>query len=296
MRTQFLPAAAALLAAGALAAAPPGGPGEGVKPVEVTSLGQVNTPADEDDPHVLGNVLYYASNAKGKFDLMVAARANALTGWPRGRVVDGVQTEVDDRSPFVVSERSGFQYLFFATMKDKETNNFDLYVAQRFDTRKPFSEPTPVHAADSEADELHPWLTADGKQLYFSRKTKDGWRVFVTAREGATGPGGFGEPKEVKGLPPGFHHATLMPDGKTMYLQGPLEKGRWGLFRTTRAGEGWSEPAPLVRLNNPDGPTGDRSPSLSRDGNTLYFASDRPGGKGGRDLYSVPTPWLAEKK
>ena len=42
-------------------------------------------------------------------------------------------------------------------------------------------------------------------------------------------------------------------------------------------------------------PTGDRSPCLSRDGLTLYFASDRDGGKGGLDLYSVAVADLKKK-
>jgi hypothetical protein len=277
-----------------------GRPDEGAKPLPVDNLVLVNSRYDEDDPCVLGNVLYYASNAKGKFDLMVSTRANPVSPWGKGRLVEGVQTDVDDRSPFFVNEKSGFQYLFFATRKDKEGTNYDLYVAQRFEARKPFSEPTPVQAVDTEADELHPWLTDDGKQLFFSRKTEDGWHVFFASRTDGTGPGGFGKPGEVKGLPAGFHHATLTPDGRTMYLQGPLGKGRWGLFRASRAGGGWDKwdgLKPLTRLNNPDGPTGDRSPSLSRDGKFLYFASDRPGpaAKGGLDLYSVPVHWLAAK-
>ena len=31
---------------------------------------------------------------------------------------------------------------------------------------------------------------------------------------------------------------------------------------------------------------------LSEDGKTLYFASDRPGGKGGLDIWSIPTAEL----
>ena len=40
----------------------------------------------------------------------------------------------------------------------------------------------------------------------------------------------------------------------------------------------------------------DRSPSLSRDGTMLYFASDRPGGKGALDLYVVRTAELKGRK
>lgn len=46
----------------------------------------------------------------------------------------------------------------------------------------------------------------------------------------------------------------------------------------------WSERVPFP-LNNKDYSVG--HPSLSADGNTLYFASDMPGGKGGVDLYKA---------
>ena len=80
--------------------------------------------------------------------------------------------------------------------------------------------------------------------------------------------------------------------GATMYLQGPLEKERWGLFVMNKTGGVWDKPTPLEQLNHPDGPTGDRSPCLSRDGTMLYFASDRPGGKGGLDLWVIKTAEL----
>jgi hypothetical protein len=87
-------------------------------------------------------------------------------------------------------------------------------------------------------------------------------------------------------------------NGLTMYLQGPLEKDRRGLFRSTRTkvGAAWGKPEPLTALNHPDGPRGDMSPCLTAAGTRLYFASDRPGGKGGLDLWTIPTAQLKAKK
>ena len=120
-------------------------------------------------------------------------------------------------------------------------------------------------------------------------------RVFVASRKDVTGGAGFEDPVLIKELPADFHHATLTPDGKVMYLQGPLDKGRWGLFRSTWDGKAWGKPEELTDLNHPEGPTGDKSPSLSRDGMLLYFASDRPEGKGGLDLWVVQTAQLKKK-
>jgi len=266
--------------------------------IKVTNL-SVNTEADEDDPHLSsgGLTLFYTATTQKKSDIMVSRRRDKRQAWPAGKPIDDyVSTEADDRSAFATTDGRYPQFLYFATKKDKTQKNFDIYVAVRQGAGSVFSAPTPVPTVSTEEDELHPWLSADGKSLYFSRKTKDGWRMLVARRKEATGGAGFGDPALLKELPAGFHHATLTPDGKTMYLQGPLEKGRWGLFRSGYGSDGWQKPEALEELNNADGPTGDRSPGLSRDGSLLYFASDRPGGKGGLDLYVVPTADLMKKK
>jgi hypothetical protein len=264
-----------------------------VKPINLS----VNTAADEDDPFVSssGLTLWYASNAEGKFDILASERRNSRAAWGKGKLLrDWVRTEVDDRG--VCATRDGIypQYLYFATKKDKEINNFDIYIAVKQSRQAVFSSPTPINAVDTEADEMHPWLAAGGKHLYFSRKTKDGWRVYLSQRARSSGEA-FGEPALVEDLPPDFHHVTLTPDGKTMYLQGPLEKGRTGIFTATRTAKGWTKPEPLTMLNHSEAPKGDRSPALSADGSMLYFASDRPGGKGGFDLWVVPTMQLKKK-
>jgi hypothetical protein len=273
-------------------------PQDSPKPLKPTNLEKLNTAADEDDPHIASNglALYYASNAKKKFDIMVSRRASTRQLWPAGKIVgDWLQTDVDDRGVFLTSEGRYPQFIYFATKKDKDTNNFDIYVAVKQDARAAFSEPTPLNTISTADDEMHPWLSPNGRDLYFSRKTKEGWRVYVASRKMATGAAGFGKPKLLEELPPDFHHATLSPDGRTMYLQGPLAKDRWGLYRSVHSVKGWSKPEPLADLNDADGPTGDRSPCLSRDGLLLYFSSDRPGGKGGLDLYVIQVESLKKK-
>jgi Tol biopolymer transport system component len=260
-----------------------------------------NTAADEDDPHVSssGAYLYYAGNAAKKFDLMVSKRAT--TGkWAAGKPVGSyIQTKADEHGCFLTPDGAFPQYLFVVTNKDendKKGDNFDIYVTYREGATKDFAPPEAVNVVDTAEDEKDPWLTRDGKTLYFTRKTKkDGHRVFTATRKSAKGAQGFEEPAPVAELPPGFHHATLTPDGKSMYLQGPLDKGRWGLFVSAKGDKTWGTPEALDLLNDASGPTGDQSPCLSRDGVTLYFASDRDGGKGGLDLYSVPVADLKKK-
>ena len=55
-----------------------------------------------------------------------------------------------------------------------------------------------------------------------------------------------------------------------------------GLFSVGRDGPGWGEAKPLP-FNDPA--FDNRQPSVTRDGRRIFFASDRPGGYGGYDLY-----------
>jgi hypothetical protein len=60
--------------------------------------------------------------------------------------------------------------------------------------------------------------------------------------------------------------------------------GREDIWVSTRSdpGSGWGSPRPVAELNTEERETG---LSLSPDGLTLWFSSDRPGGKGGLDVY-----------
>jgi WD40-like Beta Propeller Repeat len=277
--------------------ATPSASADALKPINVAKL---NTEKDEDDPFQAPGrkTLYYVSNAKGNFNIMVSTRTRLTQAWPAGKLVSSLNPDPssDRRSPFLTKDGK-FYYAANAIPRDpevKSVKNFDLFYSIKISPRSmSFTQGTPVIALCTEAEEMHPWVTQNGKQIFFSRKTKDGWRVYV-----AQGPaaGAITEPQLVD-LPVDFHHASLSPDGLTMYLQGRLDNDRWGLFRArrTRLSAPWSKPVELKELNHAEAPRGDMSPSLSADGVTLYFVSDRPGGRGGRDIWMIPAAKLDRK-
>jgi len=255
-----------------------------------------NTSEDEDDAHITsgGNTMYYSVLQKGKWEMLVSKRNGGP--WGPGKVLadDWISSPVDDRGICTTPEGKYPQFAYYSTKKDKKNDNFDIYVVVKNTARGGFAAPTPVNAVCTKDDEMYPWLSADGKTLYFDRKCEDGWRVFSTTRKDATVTQGFGEPKMISELPADFRHVTLTPDGKTMYLQGPLDKKRVGLFVSTFDGKTWSKPEELT-INHAEAPTGDSSPCLTRDGKGLYFTSDRPSGKGKLDIWAIPVEHLKKK-
>lgn len=263
----------------------------------------VNTDKDETDPHVSSDdlSLYYIQAGKDKAEAFLSQRKKANQPFGPGKALPLFKTKTANiRSLFITPEGKYPQYLYFASDEDfdkrgQKGDNFDLYFYIKQKADADWTTKTALVTLGTEFDELHPWLAPDGKQIYFSRQDKEGWHVFTSTRPGA---GQFPEPTLID-FPGDFQHPTLTPDGKTMVLHGPLSgsgaKRRWGLFLSTKTGKDWSKPVALRDLNA-DGPTGDMAPNLSRDGTTLYFASDRPGGKGGLDLYMIPMKELIKKK
>jgi|WetSurMetagenome_2_1015567.scaffolds.fasta_scaffold25576_3 hypothetical protein len=79
---------------------------------------------------------------------------------------------------------------------------------------------------------------------------------------------------------------TFSRDGTCM-LWGTIgwEKGKggWDIWQSQETGTGWGIPRP-ASFNSEDN---DFDPCFSADGRVLYFFSNRPGGVGGDDLYSV---------
>ncbi len=86
-------------------------------------------------------------------------------------------------------------------------------------------------------------------------------------------------------------------DGLTLFYEssvGPGRQGNMDVYQTQRRDRNspWDPPTNLGREIN--GPDYEGWPCLSRDGLTLVFSSDRPGGEGNRDLWRSRRPSLTE--
>lgn len=135
-----------------------------------------------------------------------------------------------------------------------------------------------------------PALTADQQELIFTRRR--GHRLeddedLVICRKDASGK--WLEPQSVSAMintPDNEGTCTISADGRKIIFTSCGDRGYSGncdLFESTKTGEQWSKPVNL----GPNVNSGDweSHPTLSADGRTLYFVSDRRGGFGRNDIW-----------
>ncbi len=123
-------------------------------------------------------------------------------------------------------------------------------------------------------DELKPSTEDDAyyhEDIYISKKATDTTYALGTS---------IGNTINTKG-----HDAAiaLSPDGSTLFTYNSTGADKGDIFVSKLNGEEWSKPEKLNSNINTSEWEG--SCSISSDGMFLYFASERPGGLGGRDLY-----------
>ncbi len=171
----------------------------------------------------------------------------------------------------------------------------DLFVSRRRGTE--WSRPVNIgRPINTNIWESQPSLSADGRSLYFVRATrgKDGRRTSDIWWSRRNDSGEWEEPKRLsdKINTDGNEASVLIhPDGQTLYFSSDGHPGMGGLdiymSRRDEKGE-WGTP---VNLGYPINTSADENSLLvSSDGKVAFFASDRPGGYGGLDLYSFELP------
>ena len=152
-------------------------------------------------------------------------------------------------------------------------------------------DPQPLpDVINSFATQYFPVLTADQQQLFFTRRLgftgNDDEDIVVSIKDEA---GNWTKPQSVSENINSNNNegtCTISADGRKLIFTSCAGRRGYGscdLFQSLKVGDDWTEPVNLGA--NINSAAWESQPSLSADGRTLYYVSDRPGGFGQRDIY-----------
>jgi outer membrane protein OmpA-like peptidoglycan-associated protein/tetratricopeptide (TPR) repeat protein len=135
-----------------------------------------------------------------------------------------------------------------------------------------------------------PVLTADQQELIFTRRLDSSLNSdedIVVSRKNKTGQWTFPVPiSSAINTASNDGTCTISADGRLLILTSCLGREGFGscdLFESRKVGDDWSTPVNLgINVNSA---AWESQPTLSADGRTLYFVSDRRGGLGLRDIW-----------
>ncbi len=222
---------------------------------------------------------------------------------PSTPVTGAAGADVVDASVDEYEARISFDGSTMVFVRRRPGKNADLFTARRTPTG--WTEASPIDAINTEHDELGPELSQDGTSLYFYSDRPGGlggYDLWVSRAGGE----GWGTPVNLgAAVNTGWNEygPALSPDGATLYFSSNRDRERG----SPAPPEGWSatlreergrrdydlyssdlrsgEPAQAVAIDAINTDHDEGAPAVSPGGDFLYFASDRPGGLGGFDLW-----------
>lgn len=265
------------------------------------SLGPtINSPTIDQHPALSkdGLSLYFISDRPGgvgDWDIWVSQRDRRDEPWGAPVNLGGVVNSSSQEHAPALS-RDG-HWLFFHSSRPGGHGGLDIYASYRTHSHDDFDWGPPVNlgpGVNSTYDEAGPTHFQDDNTemvtLYFTSLNRPGgvgdWDVYASIQEA---DGSFGPAVLVPELSsPGRDTRTAISgDGLEMFVTSNRPGGAGGIdvWVSTRPTtlDPWSTPVNLGPTVN--SASNDGAPTLSRDGRTLIFYSNRPGGLGDNDLY-----------
>ena len=242
----------------------------------------VNSDALEIDPYIApGGDLYLSSDRDGNLDIFVASpEPDGSYAEPRPLALSS--SSADTRLELTSDGLTAY----FASNRPGGAGESDLYTASRAAPGDPFGEPVLLDRLNSSDSDYDPHLADGDRALYYAPADRpDGvgsQDIFVARRASTDEP--FGDPQLVPGLntSDGEADPKLSADGRVIVYV--LTRGGTSeLYYATRdeRDQAFGPAQPLDTLPISGEVT---EPYLSRDGCTLLFNADGPGGT---DLYAV---------
>jgi outer membrane protein OmpA-like peptidoglycan-associated protein len=140
-----------------------------------------------------------------------------------------------------------------------------------------------INTAD---DEYLPTATADEKTLIFTRKINSNEDFYKSIKADGNWQTARYLSNQINTSEYNEGAQSVSQDGKYLFFTGcnrPDGLGRCDIYIAQKRGEDWAKPFDLSPPINTAG--WESQPSISADGRTLYFVSNRKGGYGGYDIW-----------
>jgi len=268
-----------------------------------TNLGPtVNTSYTDCAPSISsdGLTLYFSdapSNSHpggyGGGDIWVATRSGPSEAWDSlVNLGPPVNTSYGDAAPSISSDGLS---LFFSSGRPGGHGGLDLWVSRRPSLDDDWGTPENLGpTVNSDQFDSFPCISQDGLSLYFYSERPGGFGrgdLWVTRRTGlsqAWGPPGNLGPNVNSPADDGW--PCLFANGLALMFNSNRAGGygSYDLYMSTRptTEEQWGQSFNLGAAVNSS--SNDGAPSISSDGRSLFFHSERPGGEGDLDLWQAP--------
>lgn len=222
------------------------------------------------------------------------------------KVLETINTDFDEFGPFYFSGDDAFDYFFYA---NNESGNFDIKYASSkkldfgtYNATGIINEPKSFVSINSGYDDMYPCIFNGNKSLVFcSNREKGVFNIYETTfKEDAINPNYQSaisqEITKVNALSSDFNDKCPFVVGNIMVFTSDREGGYGGfdLYFSQYLNGKWSQPQNLGDKINSE--YDEYRPIIvpfgEFDDTMLIFSSNKPGGKGGFDLYAARTKSL----
>jgi len=230
------------------------------------------------------------------WDIWVSTRANKDDSWGEPEKLGPIiNTSVVDGCPSISTDGLS---LYFSSTRAVGYGSWDIWLTTRATLEDEWGEPRNLGPnVNSSSADAAPTISVDGLTLYFASSRPGGLSTddfWVVRRQTVDDDWG---PAENLGLPISSPYdewtSEITADGlmfvfSDAFIPRPDGLGNSDIYMSRRSSiyEPWGEPTNLGAPIN--SPSYDWGVSISADGSTIYFNSNRPGGQGDHDIWQAP--------